>query len=460
MIAIALGMVIIYVAVAGVRTAAQTIAVANRLSLENSLLRSGYYEAQTQLDFWTNLDDPTKPAAERPLSAITNGHGLPFTPMATLAANGVWAKQGTVPRNPTSGGFCQIMPRPSVNADRTTDAIASAHPPASTSDWEDDRGWDPTISWAPHDPRVWSRANLAEKWIKPEEYACPGVLPPVMFGRYALFGYTGAPDNLTPFTLMADTNAAAPAAPASPPAAISVTYTGFPTDTVHHWYYNQAKALSKAMGYAAFCEYLPPNAIYTWYTDSSDQGLTAGGIDRLCVEPNTDFCNGDGGQVSSRGIYRNTYATSYGYPNPRAPNDYQGATGGIASASTLLWWYYKHYETDYGAYKPDPNASWDGVRDLQWFVRHTSFPERLLDIKPSQWPEMQVSVGRFIKNGRHVAIAKVRRVSPLTGELIELTWTGLGSTLRGARQQRLQTGDGWARWDNGGAAIDANLDTP
>ena len=32
-----------------------------------------------------------------------------------------------------------------------------------------------------------------------------------------------------------------------------------------------------------------------------------------------------------------------------------------------------------------------------------------------------------------------------SGELIELSWTGMGTTLRGARQQRLPT-TGWARW--------------
>ncbi|MBA3936513.1 MAG: prepilin-type N-terminal cleavage/methylation domain-containing protein [Planctomycetes bacterium] len=463
MIAIALGLVIIYVAVAGVRTASQTISVANRLSLENSLLRSGYYAAQEQLDFWTNLDDPTRPAAERPLTRITSGHGMPFTSMNALRDAGEWPQQGTVPRFPSSGGFCQIMPRPPETS--PPDGVAEAHPPASTSGWEDDQGWDPTVSWSPHDPRTWTRANLAEKWIKPEDYACPGVLPPVMFGRYALFAYTGTPGALTPFTIKADTNAPVPAAPATAPAAIGVTYSGYPTDTVHHWYYRQAKALSKAMGYAAFCEYLPPNAIYTWYTDTSvvpDRGLTAGGIDRLCVEANTDFCNGDGGQMTSRGIYRQTYQTSFGYLNPLAPSDYNNGAGGAVTDSDLAWWYYKHFDTDYTAMQPnlDPHATWDGVRDLKWFLGHLNFPQRQLVLRPSQWPDVQVSVGRFIKNGRHLAMAKIRRVAPLTGEVIELTWSGLGTTLRGARQQRLRDGSGWARWDNGGTTIDANLDTP
>ena len=61
MIAVTLGIMIVFVATSGLRTASQTVVVANRLSLENSLLRVGYFEAQNQLDFWTNFDDPERP---------------------------------------------------------------------------------------------------------------------------------------------------------------------------------------------------------------------------------------------------------------------------------------------------------------------------------------------------------------------------------------------------------------
>ena len=71
-----------------------------------------------------------------------------------------------------------------------------------------------------------------------------------------------------------------------------------------------------------------------------------------------------------------------------------------------------------------------------------------------------MAVGRLIKNAHFVAVAKVNRFSPLTGENSELSWTGLGTTLRGARQQRRDT-TGWASWDNApSATIDPHLDTP
>ena len=39
MIAVALGSLVVYIATAGIRTAAQSVASANRLALENSILR-------------------------------------------------------------------------------------------------------------------------------------------------------------------------------------------------------------------------------------------------------------------------------------------------------------------------------------------------------------------------------------------------------------------------------------
>ena len=99
-----------------------------------------------------------------------------------------------------------------------------------------------------------------------------------------------------------------------------------------------------------------------------------------------------------------------------------------------------------------------GAGELRSFLGKVSFPEKIMGQKPDHWPTVEVSVGRLIKNAHHVAIAKIRRVSALTGEAIELSWSGLGSTLRGARQQR-QPGSGWAKWDNDGSTNDPTLDS-
>ena len=45
MIAISLGMLLVYTATAGFRSASQSVTLSNRLALENSLLRAGYFAA-------------------------------------------------------------------------------------------------------------------------------------------------------------------------------------------------------------------------------------------------------------------------------------------------------------------------------------------------------------------------------------------------------------------------------
>jgi len=64
MIAISLSILIVSVAMAGFRTAAQTVTLVNRLAVENSLLRAGVMAGIDELDFWTSYDDPLDPAAQ------------------------------------------------------------------------------------------------------------------------------------------------------------------------------------------------------------------------------------------------------------------------------------------------------------------------------------------------------------------------------------------------------------
>ena len=473
MISIGLGMLIVFTAVAGFRTASQTITAANRLSLENNLLRAGYFEAQVQLDFWTNFDSPTKPEAERPLKsealsigpildavAAGNARGLPFTSMKDLARNGIWPKSGTNPRaTPTSspqsptninGALCNfIVPRPIGKI--------------SDSTWELDQGWDPSYSWAPHDPRTWTRANMAEKDRNNTGRGNDELdsLPPFINGRYALFGNTlSTAQTLAVYKIKPDYNNPDPTKKME---IKDLSYTGYPNNDIHSWYYNQLNGIYRAMGYAALADYLPANAIYTWYTTGTD--ITVGGMNRFGVHKDYKFTNRDGDQRTSRGIYRNTYSSSYAYINPRSWDDYRvnppPKDGKPMTGNTLRQRFYQAYDSDYNASTVDAGGGWKGGDDLRWMLSHTNWPESLIEERPHLWPDVQVSVGRLIKNAHHVAIARISRLSPYTGELIELTWSGLGSTLRGARQQRHQN-TGWARWDNDprSAIIDPTLDTP
>ncbi len=76
LIAIALGMTLCYAAFATARLAGQATALTNRLSTENSLLRSGLHATFDEFDRWTTYDHPTD-TTRQPLRAV----GRPFQPL-------------------------------------------------------------------------------------------------------------------------------------------------------------------------------------------------------------------------------------------------------------------------------------------------------------------------------------------------------------------------------------------
>jgi len=75
----------------------------------------------------------------------------------------------------------------------------------------------------------------------------------------------------------------------------------------------------------------------------------------------------------------------------------------------------------------------------------------LSTLKPQNWPDLSVAVSRYICYMRFTSLCKVRWTSPITGELVELTFNTLSTSLRGARQQR-KDGGSWAK------VGDTNLD--
>ncbi len=77
MISIGLGCVIIAVATDGFQVTSQSLTLANRLSVQNSMLRAGVIAANQELDFWDTFDsrnDPTKQPLRSP--------GCAFAPMS------------------------------------------------------------------------------------------------------------------------------------------------------------------------------------------------------------------------------------------------------------------------------------------------------------------------------------------------------------------------------------------
>src|SRR6187551_3018871 len=98
MISVSLGMLIVYVAVAGFRTASRAITTTNQLATENAILRAACLEANERLDFWTDFDDPDSPGPAgsegKKLRGSDATGGLPFTPMSLVFAKGMNSPNG------------------------------------------------------------------------------------------------------------------------------------------------------------------------------------------------------------------------------------------------------------------------------------------------------------------------------------------------------------------------------
>lgn len=384
MIAVTLGILLVYTATAAFRVAAQAVTTANRLSLENAVLRAGYQIAHQEMDFWSMLDDPSDPARQR-LRTGAAANGLPFTPFSTS-----WS--------------------------------------VSTADDPRAEGYDHRdISWAMGNPRMWWRGNMAEKENTD-----------LRFGRYSLFSNCKPElDGGDLFTVTVTDGSGAVTA--------SHAYGG-PVAIKHTWLYNQIADVWKAVGFYGMCDYLPANAVYAYHLPYGGNGVDGptniGGLPRLMTHANYEhngmrFNNGDGWQVTPRGKYRNSYQTSYGIINPK----------NIANVDELTRLHRIHYHLGYGSSEGAQNA----------FREISDIPENYLPLRPLAWPGLDVSVQRFIKNTRFVNLARVTWTNPVTGQTAELSFTGFGTTLRGARQQRHPTG-GWAKWDNDGSTNDPTLD--
>jgi hypothetical protein len=523
MLSIALGSLIIYTAVAGFNAAAHAVTIANRLSLENSLLRAGYFQVEEDLDFWTSLDDPldSSPSHQHQQlrGTLAGGKvamqetlaGNPFTPMSDLMK----ANLGTITpavRFPPSTiratdrlTYGEIKPRPSPYASGSA---------TTTDSWETDQGFDPTIAYSPSDPRTWVRTNMAEKdfgggtiyqtgygtgpYWNSNIFPWGFYIPAAIFGRYGMFSNTSPTPSFNNWQIGVTTpfNNKAYVVGATPP--YMVTYSG---NAHHNWYPNQIKLLLSALGYEAMFEYLPPNAIYEYYMSYSASQFTYGGaasnyawiphggdasnqwswgvpmdsngLSRICTQPGWGygggFRNGDGNQLTACGMYRESYSTSMGYFNPWAAADPNGEPGSF-------YRHYMHFDSDYTAYTATTgsvktNYGSSGLQDL---LAHTANPQLLLAQSPLHWPAVQCCVGRLVKNNHHVAVAKIIRIDPLTGMITELSFLGLGTSLRGARMQRKDPtyGTGWAHWDDDPAVMsnspgsnrtdgnEPNLDSP
>jgi hypothetical protein len=96
--------------------------------------------------------------------------------------------------------------------------------------------------------------------------------------------------------------------------------------------------------------------------------------------------------------------------------------------------------------KSNERTSWYSSLDFSEVAplqNRASMVTPLMPQRPSGYPDVQIQSFRAYINGRFVSEARVRWVDTATADLADISVSGIGTTLRGARQQRQPTG-GWA----------------
>lgn len=428
MISLALGSLVIYTAAAGFRAAAQSFTIAQRLALENAIMRSGLEQANERVDFWTDCDNPydqNQQQLRTPAGGVFKDiggakNGLPFSPMKDVFP----------------------LVRDSVNSELT-------------------RGWDPKETWSAHDSRVWFHGDLTSK-MRAGKYG----------GYYNMFCNTAARVVIKNHSYAFWWNCAG----------LSDYGT---VDVPHTWLMGQIWGMHQALGFYGYADYMPSNTLYVAYGPvfsgnlginlSNESNLWGDGVHGgnantgeilnplvtagdgsywQLAHPNSrfnqasetgrwfkEFPNGLG-RLTQNGTFALVSPTFSGKDaidaailvnNAKEPlaHQWKFAVGHQASQAWL------------GGAREDLNQQFDR------FLKASDNTVAVLDSEgPVNWPKATVTIKRFIKNARFVNLCSMRWTSPLTGSSAELNFTAFGTTLRGARQQRSEDPNGgWARWN-------------
>jgi prepilin-type N-terminal cleavage/methylation domain-containing protein len=412
MVAIGLGTLVVYVAAAGLRVLSQSITQANRIALENTIMRSGMQLSLDYVDFWTDRDDPTSNiASDQALRVMapdrTSPHpvnrGLAFTPLSLSVAT---TGYGAAPARSTSESV--------VNAGRL----------------ESPRGWDPN-AWHPAAARTWCLTSMVEGPV----LAWARLYSPLqqMQGRYHLL---------------------------AAPEAINVPAPN------HPWQARQATGLLLSLGVYGMMDYLPANVPRIVYARDGSAPST-----ESPWTISSEWAGGGGGPVweygfggtwqNSRcggGLYGLTQTSGMAVPHreiPSAQLSHVNNRGYYLAVSGL------------GSYHLNNLAAVNGFAEMRKDCEYIDNVLRdelpgLARNKPAHWPFLDVQSLRFLREGTFINLQRIVMTDSFTGKSTQISFTCFGTTLRGARQQRRKgiagTASGWV--DPFAASPADTLDSP
>ena len=373
MIAVALGTLVVYTALAGFRTLSQALTTSKQLATENALLRTGMALALEEVDFWIESDNPDD--TNRQQMRGTNGRfaGMPFTPFRSIDD-----PLGTGPFIDSRSGMSETGMGP-----RT--------------------GWNANpLAWASYDPRTWTRALLTEEHNTFQSW-----------GNYGLY------ENLDP------------------------------ARSAHHWYGNQVQGSLNALGFFGAYDYLPSNSFLADHSNQLPAGalgmISWGGIPEALTANGAWLAATDGGDHVMKGRVRNTNGSRYFLPSRQ--------NASVVICRTLA-------KIGYNGRDQDGGYAYRDSRRVTDFLSLTGVTRQAMPVRPEHWPDVTATVHRFIERGHPVTLCVVSSVHPITGTRLSIPFTTVGTTLRGARQQRLPQTVGSNGWADPYAGPTLDYDSP
>jgi hypothetical protein len=391
LISIGLGLIIIGTVYAGFRVSTQAMIVCNRLSIENRLLTAGFARSLQEVDFWGNFDRPG------------------FTPCRTVPTKAIDGVNGGYDG---SGGDATQLPQPFTAFSRSWKDGLSDNAGSALYDQV----------WLPHDPKTWYRGD--------GQSGAYGWADDSVWGDYGLFS----------------------CAESSVEHRGEVTPVGIDGGSdLHTWYARQQKGLKYALGFYGWWDYLPANAIINWYEGPRPiapfEMRSRYGIPQVSAPPGGLPVPPPMIPVSEVGRFPWWMGGAFSSHNDRP-----------VTRASFLW------EQGLGICAPRPaiganpaddanealrlNRWVHGSRWLHWewqtpwnlIGMNLSRPQPLLVNRPRAWPKVTWDVRRYKMFSRTVNECFVRVFDPLTGKMVEINFRTTGTTLRGARLQRVDSG--------------------
>jgi len=427
MIAISLGMLVVYIAMAGLRTAVQSISLAQRMATENAIIRTGMAIALNNTDLWVNHDDPSdfgNLRKRQELRKVTTSGSTPFQRFQGLIFT-------PFKSNPLYG----------VSGERNTSGQLDA------GGIEDATGWDPN-AWGAHEARGWAWGNLVER-VPARVHAgrnADGTPLKDRNGNQTYWGISSLSLN--------DSNRAI-----RKRQIFGVYHRATSTDASvpHRWQQRQLDGLKRTLGSYGLFDYLPANTGLLLYTTRHNANSAAAPDKWWAVAP--EWCSVFGGKDNfylgtdwrsegwnyAQDIMLATLGTVYAPANPNKKYLRPNGDGDPRPLGELRDICNRRYGTGISL---DINYNDDTVRGIRDLLAQVEVAEPWLDhangTAPETWPGLKVATLRHFRTGASVCLNRITWTNPLTGSETEFSFTAFGTTLRGARQQRLRDEAGWA----------------